>query len=435
MAGQPFGVDGNGVPLEIAAAMGQTRGQALSGPSTCRQRASRVTKPASAGSSPQDALRGRTSACHSIARHRSELIPQAFQVLQQDTWEMQKQSLPVPRARPMSWHPSTISATDTKPYSHLSTTDLFYRNPVNDHPVLANNGIPTPPTQPEMTENILMDPCFNLDKSARCDQLVRQQPGAASRSRSAKLKIDAVVPNISLVDQNALCKRPAMPFLDACPVFSPPAVQMETQAWTESLSTFPAYTAPLVPDLLPIQKPHDFASQYPELPELPRKDSTELIGMGLYDDFDRRGGFMSSLTGALLTLDSQRQLRGKGLKLEETWEPPEDDDDDESDVGEDAEGEDDGNACQDGTEGACEDREHHERSRIDQSRRSTDGDPTTEIFRQLYGDMSNQSFFFDQSDDNYTGMDVRQSMLAGVQLGRYHDSRSGDGRLLGLMCP
>jgi hypothetical protein len=50
-------------------------------------------------------------------------------------------------------------------------------------------------------------------------------------------------------------------------------------------------------------------------------DGKELVGMGLYDLPDST----SSWNGT-----------GKGLKLEETWQPPEDDDDDESDEEDDA---------------------------------------------------------------------------------------------------
>lgn len=68
-------------------------------------------------------------------------------------------------------------------------------------------------------------------------------------------------------------------------------------------------------EFLPIQHPSDRDEQMVE-----EDDGKELVGMGLYDAPDPTsawGGFAEST--------------GKGLKLEETWQPPEADDDDDED--------------------------------------------------------------------------------------------------------
>ena len=68
-------------------------------------------------------------------------------------------------------------------------------------------------------------------------------------------------------------------------------------------------------EFLPIQNPTDYEDQMDEEDD----DGKELVGMGLYDSPDP-----ASVWGGLV------EATGKGLKLEETWQPPEDEEDDAS---------------------------------------------------------------------------------------------------------
>jgi hypothetical protein len=68
-------------------------------------------------------------------------------------------------------------------------------------------------------------------------------------------------------------------------------------------------------EFLPIQHPTDHDDQMDV-----EDDGKELVGMGLYDSPDP-----TSTWGGLV------EATGKGLKLEETWQPPEDDDEDDED--------------------------------------------------------------------------------------------------------
>lgn len=68
-------------------------------------------------------------------------------------------------------------------------------------------------------------------------------------------------------------------------------------------------------EFLPIQHPSDYDVQMDV-----EDDGKELVGMGLYDAPDP-----TSTWGGLV------EATGKGLKLEETWQPPEDEEDDEED--------------------------------------------------------------------------------------------------------
>ncbi len=71
-----------------------------------------------------------------------------------------------------------------------------------------------------------------------------------------------------------------------------------------------------------------------------------LVGMGLYDTPEKHqedpqlNNYRSTVTSLLGSTFRHPEPAGKGLKLEETWEPPKSDDsDNDSDEGEDAEGE------------------------------------------------------------------------------------------------
>jgi hypothetical protein len=115
-------------------------------------------------------------------------------------------------------------------------------------------------------------------------------------------------------------------------------------------------TAPPTPDnFLPIQHPEPAFSAEESIPYQPLEDSEsggeELIGMGLYDSPDPiktssldpqldnyRALMMSHLMGPG---HRKTESTGKGLKLEETWEPPASDDEDADDEEQDGEGEDD----------------------------------------------------------------------------------------------
>ena len=99
-------------------------------------------------------------------------------------------------------------------------------------------------------------------------------------------------------------------------------------------------------------------------PPLSRKRSNELVGMGLYNNDPN---FSSLDNGSL----------GKGLKLEETWEPPKDEDSDKEDE------EDESYSTDDGDE---------------ELPATSHPEEAQEPLYPAYGDLSNQTFFFDNDD-------------------------------------
>jgi len=124
-----------------------------------------------------------------------------------------------------------------------------------------------------------------------------------------------------------------------------------------------------------------------ELPQIPVRESEELVGIGLYDNEDHNA--MSALASPA------RESVGKDLKLEETWQPPKKNDMQE-------EGNDDSYSTD-------EAEENEEELPIIPSVVPVE-DHTG--FYPPYGDLSNQSFFFNDDDnylgDDYLGFDHRQ---------------------------
>lgn len=133
------------------------------------------------------------------------------------------------------------------------------------------------------------------------------------------------------------------------------------------------------------------AAQYlqpPNPPQVTKQRSKELIGMGLYDGPSRK-----ELSTPNTSVDRISQLlaapQGKGLKLEETWQPrPSEEVDDDED-------EDEGSS----TDEAEEDLPH--------APAQAEMQPT---FYPSYGDLSNQSFFFDSDDPYASCMSFNQGM-------------------------
>ena len=124
-------------------------------------------------------------------------------------------------------------------------------------------------------------------------------------------------------------------------------------------------------------------------PQPSKRANKVLSGIGLYDD--KIPDSVSVIDG-----DPNRDSMGKGLKLEETWQPPKD------------EGENDDDDDEESSYSTDEAEEIEEDPPIMAS--ATQHAPTA--FYPHYGDLSNQSFFFSNDDDPYTGEDQYANYLA-----------------------
>jgi len=125
--------------------------------------------------------------------------------------------------------------------------------------------------------------------------------------------------------------------------------------WTNyTTNAYESSTSPPTPEnFLPIQHPEANFSSEEAIPYHPLSDSADedegeiLCGLGLYDEPDvskmyssdpQLDNYRSSIS-QLLGPVQRNEPMGKGLKLEETWNPPADDD--EEDDEDDGEGEED----------------------------------------------------------------------------------------------
>ncbi len=180
-----------------------------------------------------------------------------------------------------------------------------------------------------------------------------------------------------------------------------PSTSMGGPLWDQSTSEFATFPAAQPAEPLPIQYPLDPVPQ-PRVTvtkQLPKKRSKELFGMGLYDHNVSSLDFSASPPSHFAILDRQSSGQGgRGLKLEETWSPSTTTaaknskglcDEDEEDEEDEEEEEEEVYASGEATE---------DRVAI------VDPTPGTESQASLYpayGDLSNQSFFFD-GDAPYT---------------------------------
>ena len=126
--------------------------------------------------------------------------------------------------------------------------------------------------------------------------------------------------------------------------------------------------------------------------------------MGLYDHPDRNSFTLDSLiesqAGNLATHPHHESL-GKGLKLEETWRPPEEAEEDEEDD-------------EDAESSEAEDHTEDEVSLTNDGVQAwqIDGAKVQDALPPAYTDLSNQSFFFDGDDAYFDGGTFAQQIPA-----------------------
>ena len=308
-----------------------------------------------------------------------------------------RETMPHPSVRPVSWHPSSMGFVQPRP---ASTYDVSNRHSLVGYQTVDVNGMPTPMTYPDSNSEVFTDNMFSLDAAA-----TPYQSGVGycygSGYDPTDLRLNTAFQNgISMDGHSQMTNMTASGNYN-----SASSGAFSTQTWAESLS----YTAPPTPDLLPIQNTSDlWQNEDAKLPPLPRKDSKELVGMGLYDSPERSSIPMDTISddNSTIYMSERHGSTGKGLKLEETWEPPEED-----------EGSDDEDAEDDEIDEAAEQREEEEKVAEKAARQAeqvtvVECEAAAETLRQMYGDMSNQSFFFDAEDAYVEGRGMHPQMVS-----------------------
>ena len=313
---QPFDIDAMLYNMSDSMARAKLSRQISSASTTARGRCDRVFKPSSAGNSPQ---RRRAINAYRHSRYRTDFSSQDVPLQRRSMMNTHELQRPMQITRPTSWHPSSQRAQ----YSGFSTHDSIgnARYSMTDQQSLPAEELPTPLMPPTM-ENSFVPTYIGLDGSyapypSSLMGIYDEHPEGFNLDTTYN----------SCLDFSTHAKSQPISFDDYQP---PPPPPCATQTWTESLAEFPSYTNPPTPDFLPIQHPSDTWNEQIEEPTRSppaRKQSMELVGMGLYDS--PSNGVSESGMSYLQqhgSGQSQRESLGKGLKLEETWQPPEEED-------------------------------------------------------------------------------------------------------------
>jgi len=306
-----------------------------------KRRAARILRTNSAGTSPHTIGRRKTTAVHGTAkqRHLFDSVRHASE----------DNSCPGGRSRPISWHPSSYAASnnyspDPVPQQEMNNT---LQMPLEANFTASVNGAVTPLSFPYPDESLPNEMFSTLDgyhgwaaehlfqgfQGSNCFDSAASSIWPQQSMITTPLTIGPVPPAQLANDFRYSTDHSQMFGQQAMPHFNIP----------QPLST----TAPPTPDFLPIQNFPGALDSKQTSKEEPAKD--ELVGMGLYDTPDESPLTDGSLEDYLyLTrLDggasAARRPLGKGLKLEETFNPStteEDEDDDEDDEDDDKEDQD-----------------------------------------------------------------------------------------------
>lgn len=351
--------------------------------------ATRVAKVNSLGNSPHSIQRRRTTASHSARTTHSviqSLNPHIPEKKEGDGY-LTRGSLP--SARPMSWHPGSGGFG----IEQFPANEPAMGNTIAGFQNLAVNNILPRAHENASQHSLQMDSIYSVNAFA---PLYGQSTACIEGYGVFGPDVATAYSSIPPHNLAAPNHYQTIPTPYPCGYYSSMDALESDWPSISNLPTHPHQT----PDFLPIQHPtetHTPSNQnlVPE-PQIIRKRSKELVGMGLYDPPDRANP--SSVDFSLFDhiVNPHRNSTGKGLKLEETWHPPNSaDEDEESKVAETEE----------------EDEEEEEAYSTDEA----DEDflpplitptPRTEphstgFYPTTYADLSNQSFFFD-ADDPYT---------------------------------
>ncbi|KAK3325497.1 hypothetical protein B0H66DRAFT_529531 [Apodospora peruviana] len=321
-----------------------------SGPGQRAGNAMRVTKPRSANNSPRSTLlqsRRRTLIGENLQGFQGRLPPQtvdmsylpnpASEVPNLQAYTPEKRS-----ARPVSWHPTTHQLGHSQTFQHQQTT--FYPLPTYADAEVLSNYQQYPPTpavysgynSPSSNFSPLSLPYSHIDsehfyptatQAFPTQQASRFQPNGHSRQnspgRSAKVAYQS----------------------------GPESVRggLDWKSFATQGGFIGSSTPPTPEDFNQCQQPEMKLAAEDSIPFQPLEDEESegeiLYGMGLYDAPEKSVGdatlglHTSTIFSLFGSAGTYPEPTGKGLKLEDAWEPPASDDEGESGEGEeDAEG-------------------------------------------------------------------------------------------------
>lgn len=364
--------------------------------STSSKRGSkRVVKVKSVGNSPHNTVqRRRTTASHPSRTNNVAPQDYSYQFAEQRMDNVALSQEMFLSARPMSWHPGSRAyeaSMERFPVSVPAPVPAM-KSAIAGFQNLAVASTQTSPND-HLPQNTSLHSTFSIDNSPHGNSNLGMDGYGVIGSDAGNTY--SSYPLYPLAGKSHYVNN-TLPY-----GYHPyPSTSMVGLPWDQTTSEFATFPAAQPAEPLPIQYPLD-PVPHPRITapkQLPKKRSKELFGMGLYDHNVSSLDFSASPPSHFAILDRQSSGQGgKGLKLEETWSPSptttikdskglcDEDEEDEEDEEEEEE------------EVYAPGEETEDRVAI------VDPTPGTEPQASLYpayGDLSNQTFFFD-GDDPY----------------------------------
>lgn len=343
----------------------------------------RIAKQTSASNSPHNVQRRRTTASHSTRAHPRNLHDNPYQTREQRLQNHCPQGS-MSSQRPMSWHPS--SKDYGSPDTYVSSSEPAIGNTIAGLENLAVSSTSASCVQQSIQDAFAMGYGYPIDAPTTSYEESSTTTSGYGTLGQASEPVYNSYPTYCISD---LPQFPPMPQATTYHANPAPSYQLPQQWPNGQDYTVNSQMHQAIPNYFPAQGPVNTTRQSKSISRVTRKRSQELVGMGLYDD--KASDFMSSINPAV-GQDPNRESLGKGLKLEETWQPPDEDDeedDDEAYSSDDAE-------------------------EVEEDPPSFMASAPTEAqtaFYPAYGDLSNQSFFFND-DDEYINNDQYADYLA-----------------------
>ncbi|KAF7552565.1 hypothetical protein G7046_g7366 [Stylonectria norvegica] len=288
--------------------------------------AMRVVKPSSANNSPRSALLARRMTFMNDDNNQYERQQAPDQTSMYYASEFNQ---PTKRAsRPLSWHPSSYgqqlqpnyqyrSYQSSTPNMYADQQDMYTSYP-HISPMMASYSCNTSPSSSFSPLSLPLQSADNV-------QYLSSEENGMARQSSVfpSLNTNQFVPDaFSTPDEYAMSSTNGLD-------------------WNTFIMHGYSSTSPPTPEAYPqTQLPQpampNEAICYRALEE-PEEEGEILIGMGLYDtpekcqDDPQLNNYRSTVSSLLGSTFRGHEPEGKGLKLEETWEPPKSEDEDEED--------------------------------------------------------------------------------------------------------
>ena len=340
----------------------------------------RVTKLRSAENSPHNVQRRRTTAAHTTRGYPRAPQDNPYLTREQQLWNYYNSRKALLEVRPFSWHPGSVPV-------QVPNMSMPHHDPAMGNAITGLESLAVSETTPTVQQSIHDAFAMGYGYPVNTPAQPYEQQTAPSQGlyQANELDCQTMFPLYPSYDSS----EPIHDYhLGQATTYQPQSCLPPNQWPQPCMSDSSALDTTCRTVTLPLVQPVPKASQHAEsedLPDVPKEEEDELVGIGLYDNED--GNYVSTLNSTVSDHPKGRYL-GKDLKLEETWQPPNQEDD--------------------GGESSDEPEEAEEEPPVE------GGDPgeNQTAWYPTYGDLSDQSFFFNDDIETYGVEDQYASCLA-----------------------